>query len=133
MEQNALIEAVGSLLEDVPEIQLALIFGSHAEGRARPDSDLDVAVAADRELDTMDKLKLIERLAGLAGRPVDLIDLQAADGLILHQALTKGRLVMCKDRGLYARLMLRMLVDQEDVMPYHRRILAARRQAWIGA
>jgi predicted nucleotidyltransferase len=133
MKHNEAMDAIAALVAGETGIRLALIFGSLAKGRARNDSDVDVAVAADRPLDIGTKMRLIEQLAVLTGRPIDLVDLQAADGLILKQVLVEGRLLFCRDRALYARLMQRMIFDQEDAMRYHQRILAVRRNAWISA
>ena len=133
MKHDELIDEVATLLVRETGIRLALIFGSLAKGRARSDSDVDVAVAADRPLDIGIKMRLIEQLAVLTGRPIDLVDLLVADGLILNQVLVEGRLLFCRDHALYARLMRRMIFNQEDAMRYHRRILAVRRNKWISA
>lgn len=133
MDVSKLTNEIRGAMKDQPSIKLAFIFGSFAQGRARGDSDIDVAVASDRPLTYSKKIELIEYLATRTGRPVDLIDLQQAEGLILNQILTTGRRIVCKDSDLYARLIMRMIMEQEDVMPYHRRILTARRMAWIGA
>jgi len=114
----------------MPTIRLAIVFGSIADGRASAESDIDIAVATDKPLLTTEKIGLIERIATALGRPVDLIDLGVASGPILHQALTRGRIVKCEDRALYARLLLKMLYNQTDEMPYRRLILDQRQQAW---
>lgn len=116
-----------------PNIRLAILFGSLARGRARAHSDLDIAIAWSRPLQAQEKRTLIEGLAMVAGRPVDLIDLRTADGLILAQVLTTGKLILCTDRALYATLIKKVLFNDADMMPYHRRILTERRKAWIGA
>lgn len=74
-----------------PEIELALLFGSQARDRARPDSDVDVAISAQ----PFDRLGLIHDLSAATGRTVD-VDLDRAsyvlnvallrDGVLLHQA-----------------------------------------------
>lgn len=133
MKHDELMDDIATLFAREAGIKLALIFGSLAKGRTRSDSDVDVAVAADKPLAIGTKIRLIEQLAVLTGRPIDLVDLQLADGLILNQVLVEGRLLFCRDRALYARLMQRMIFDQEDAMRYHRRILAVRRNAWISA
>ena len=120
-------------LATYPDIRLAILFGSLARGRARTDSDLDLAVAGSRPLRAQEKRTLIEGLALVAGRPVDLIDLRSVDGLILAQVLTTGNIIFCADRTLYATLIKKVLFNNADMMPYHRRILAERRKAWIGA
>ncbi|MBI2295911.1 MAG: nucleotidyltransferase domain-containing protein [Betaproteobacteria bacterium] len=131
--QPALQREIAERLARDPLVRLALLFGSAAGGKDRPGSDLDIAVAGDRALSAGEKTRLIEQLAQLTGRPVDLVDLQSAEGPILRQALTKGRPIHCADRALYARLIVRMLVDEADMAPYRRRILAERRKAWTGA
>jgi len=120
-----------TVLHGHPEIQLAILFGSLASGRARPDSDLDLAVAAGRPLDAEAKLQLIADLAETVGRPVDLVDLSTAGEPLLAQILkTDKRLMGSGER--YATLITRHLLDEADFMPYYRRILAQRRPAWIG-
>jgi predicted nucleotidyltransferase len=115
-----------------PAVTLAILFGSLAEGAARFESDLDLAVAGTAPLDRQARIHMVEDLASAFGRPVDLIDLNCLHGPLLHRVLTEGRLILCKDRTQYAELIQRMLAEEADVMPYYRRILAARRNAWIG-
>lgn len=127
---------VQSVIEQVlvlhPSIVIAILFGSLAAGRGRIDSDLDLAVASITPLIPQTRIQLIEELAVALGRPVDLIDLAVTHTPLLQQILTQGRLIVCKDRTQYAELLRRMVYEDADVMPYYRRILAERRQAWIG-
>jgi predicted nucleotidyltransferase len=131
-ERTDLRPAIERLLARHPDIAIAILFGSMATGHARFDSDLDLAVSATTPLTSQARLDLIEDLALAFGRPVDLIDLDQLHGPLLHQILTRGRLVLGKDRTRYAELLLRMVYDEADFMPYYRRILADRRKAWIG-
>ena len=114
-----------------PSVTMALLFGSLAAGQGRMGSDLDLAVATVTPLTPQTKIELIEDLAVAIGRPVDLIDLAQAHGPLLQQIVTRGRMVLCKNRTLYAELLRRVAYDEADVMPYYRRILSERRQAWI--
>jgi uncharacterized protein len=129
---SALIEHIARLLARYPTIKLGILFGSLAEERATPESDLDLGVAAAESLDTAMKTALIEALAEISGRPVDLVDLRVVNGPILQHLLTRGKLIYCIDRTLYAALIRTMLFNQSDMMPYYDRILAERRKAWIG-
>ena len=128
----AFIDDLELLFAGFPAIKLAILFGSCRYQHEHSDSDLDIAVAMARPLSPSEKMELIEALAKFCGRPIDLIDLQTAGGLILHRALTTGRVVRCTDRTLYAEIIKKMLFNQADLMPYRRRILAERRAAWIG-
>jgi predicted nucleotidyltransferase len=125
--------AIERVLACHPSIVVAILFGSLAAGHSRNDSDLDLAVTSTTPLDPQIRIQLIEELAVLLGRPIDLIDLAQTHGPLLQQILTKGRLLICTDRTRYADLLLRVVYEEADVMPYYRRILAERRQAWIGS
>lgn len=115
-----------------PEVRLAILFGSLANGSARADSDVDIAVAADRPLDAGERLALMEDLAAATGRPVDLVDLATAGEPLVGVILTTGQRLLGSDEA-YARVLVRHLFDQADFLPYRERILAERRKAWIGS
>jgi|SRR5690554_2969575 len=66
------IEKLSELLADFPHIRVAALFGSMARGTARPDSDIDVAVQADKELRADERIALTEAIALAFNRPVDL-------------------------------------------------------------
>lgn len=129
---NKVTEDITRYLAGRPGINLAILFGSLSRGRAMAHSDMDLAVAMARPLTAEEKLEMIEGLAQIVGRPVDLVDLQSADGLILSQILTTGNILLCNNRTLYAELIKKMLFNDADMMPYRERILAERRKAWIG-
>lgn len=125
-------EVIRSVLERHPEIRIALLFGSLAAGKGRRDSDLDLAVAAAQPLSADRKTALIAELAQATGRPVDLVDLRTAAGLVLKEALTTGLRLRVTDKALLAELVKKMWFDEADFQPYRRRILEARRKQWIG-
>ncbi|MBU0500269.1 MAG: nucleotidyltransferase domain-containing protein [Gammaproteobacteria bacterium] len=112
-------------------IRLAYLFGSLAKGNERPDSDIDIAVKADAPLTPQQKIDLIEELATLTGRPVDLVDLRQAGEPLTGQILSHGKRLLGSDEE-HAALICRHLFDQADFLPYRDRILAERRSAWIG-
>jgi predicted nucleotidyltransferase len=128
---EALKHRLRQALEAFPEIRLAILFGSAVEGRLKPDSDLDIAVAAECELPVEDRLVIQDRLASTAGREIDLLDLQAVSGAILQQALSRSQLLIIKDHTLYGNLISRMLFNQADMMPLTRRILDERRRRFL--
>ena len=110
---------------------LAILFGSQATGHATPLSDLDLAVQMATPLEAADKIALIEQLALATGLPVDLIDLKHSGEPLLGQILKHGIRLLGSDAN-YAALLSRHLFDAADFLPYRNRILAERRQAWIG-
>ena len=127
--------AIDSLVRDAlarcSNVSLAIIFGSVAAGRPRADSDLDIAVGADKPISVPERIAIIQALAEVTGRPIDLIDLAAVTEPLLGQILKHGRRVLGSDTS-YGKLISRHLIDQADFMPLIDRMLAERRTAWIG-
>ncbi len=125
--QQAILSAIGTQ----PSIELAIVFGSLAVGEERIESDIDLAVDAGRCLTASEKIALISELAGRTGRPIDLVDIRAIGEPLLGQILRHGKRILGSDTH-YGNLIRRHLFDQADYLPYRNRILAERRQAWIG-
>jgi predicted nucleotidyltransferase len=131
-DADSLDDAIRQVLQQHPAIHLAILFGSCAKGTARWDSDIDLAIdSGGRPLDSEAKARLIEALAQATGRPVDLVELAGAGEPLLGQILCNGR-KLCGDSRRHAYFILQHLADQEDFVPYQRRILEQRRRAWIG-
>ena len=124
-------QAILAAISTQPSIRLAILFGSLAVGEGRMESDLDLAVDAGRSLTAGEKIALISELAGRTGRSVDLVDIQAVGEPLLGQILQNGKRILGSDTH-YANIIRRHLFDQADYLPYRNRILAERRQAWIG-
>ena len=122
---------IRQILSRQGDIRLAILFGSLAAGDATPQSDLDLAVLMRIPLSAETKMTLIGELSQAIGRPVDLIDLRVAGEPLLGQILKHGVRLFGSDTD-YAELLKRHLFEEADFMPYRRRILADRRQAWIG-
>lgn len=130
-DQPGLQSTLRQALTEHGGVRLAILFGSQATGHATPLSDLDLAVQMATPLEAADKIALIERLALATGLPVDLIDLKHCGEPLLGQILKHGIRLLGSDTN-YAALLSRHLFDAADFLPYRNRILAERRQAWIG-
>lgn len=120
-----------AVLEGFPGLLLAIVFGSVAQGRATPSSDLDIAVAARHALSAEQKMALVCALATRTGRPVDLIDLHTVGQPLLGQIVRHGRRVL-GSVAAHGLLISRHLTDEADFLPLQNRILQERRLAWIG-
>ena len=80
------------------------LFGSGARGGLTAESDLDIA-ALFRSAPTPDELLDTRAiLAELAGRPVDLVDLDHASPVVVMQVLRTGRLLVDANPGRRHRL-----------------------------
>ncbi len=118
-------------LKKKPNILFCSVFGSYAENKQKEKSDVDIAVAGNQKLSADEKFDFCLNLSDKFKKNVDLIDLKAVSGVILHQALTKGKPVLVKDKKLYAELIKKMLFNQADMMPNYNMILKKRREEFL--
>ena len=128
MRQDELTRNLRALLENQDNLQLAILFGSMATRSERPDSDIDIAVLGRQPLDAKKKTDLIEAIAQISGRAVDLIDLRTVGEPLLGEILRGQRLLGSNEH--YANLLTRHLIDAADFGPLQQRILKERRDAW---
>ncbi len=91
-----------------PHALAIYVFGSRAQGTARTDSDLDLAVLVAGYADPLQLWAQANDLAGALGCAVDLLDLRAASTVMQHQVLTHGRrLWACEpEAGLFESYVL---------------------------
>jgi predicted nucleotidyltransferase len=115
--ENRLKDALAS----VPGIRLAFLFGSRARGRARSDSDFDLAVLVDDSLvaGTDERAATIRRLAGRLGREVssahlDLVILNSAPVLLRHRVLRDGVLLFQRSTKDRVRFATKTIQDYQD-------------------
>lgn len=101
-EANRLCDAIARGAASLPEIQAAFLFGSHARGRARDESDIDVAVLLDGSLapdDARTRLRrVLEALAAqIAAERLDVVILNDAPPALAFQVLKYGKLALARD------------------------------------
>jgi predicted nucleotidyltransferase len=94
MDTSALLNHLRNSLPDPSAIYL---FGSHAQGTAGPDSDLDLAVLTDKPMDPVVLWKLASEVADQAGCSVDLVDLRSASTVMQYQIITTGQRLWARD------------------------------------
>ena len=130
MNVSSVEDAVHTALALHSSVRLAILFGSLAAGKGQSDSDVDLAIDMGEPLGFERKMFLIGELAKVTGRPIDLVDLQVVGEPLLGQIVKYGKRVVGDDFA-YAELIKRHLFAEADFMPYVRRILEERRNAWI--
>lgn len=115
------VDGVRLVLDAREDVRLAYVFGPVAAGRARPSSDLDVAIlfAGDPLPTTLDRLT--EELEEASGRTVDLVDLAQAPPLLAHRIVSTGSCVFCRRPEERAEFETRAVMRHLDTA-YLRRI-----------
>ena len=90
---DRLQRAVG-FLEEQFGLEALWVFGSEAQGTARPDSDIDLAALFQGRPAPLDVLGSRGDLEEILGREVDLVDLDRASPILAMQVLRHGRLLV---------------------------------------
>ena len=93
-----------TVLRTLPNVRLAVLYGSVARGEEHDGSDLDLLVKLRRD-DFQARAELRERLQAAAGRRAQLVGLGEAEqsSLLLSDALRDGRVLVDRD-GDWQRL-----------------------------
>ena len=91
MEQTIKAVAPGLLKELLPELKLAYIFGSHANGTATPESDVDLAFLSRLSIPSIQRFDIAQELTERFNSNVDLVDLREAGALLKTEIIMKGR------------------------------------------
>jgi len=79
---------------NIPEVELIYLFGSQADGTARPDSDIDLAFKSRVKIDPVDCYRSAQEIAARVNRDVDLVDLDQAGALLAKEIVMKGELLL---------------------------------------
>jgi predicted nucleotidyltransferase len=119
------VKYVANLLEGVlrkHNVVLAYLFGSHARGFGRPDSDYDIAVLMDRsEVTVMDEIELALDIADALKVPADRVDVVAlniADTMLKARVLREGAVIYAENedvRKVWERKVYPEVLDSTDL------------------
>jgi predicted nucleotidyltransferase len=89
---------IEALVNIVPDLKGVYLFGSRADGSARPDSDFDFAfLNTGTRLSDLAVHSLRLALATSLDADVDLVDLRAASTVLQFQIISKGRRIYSSD------------------------------------
>jgi predicted nucleotidyltransferase len=115
----ALAERLGAALGEIPEVRLALLFGSRARGRPRPDSDIDIGVLLTTDAARSDRGRTIRGIIGRLGRAVpasliDLVVLNDAPALLRHRVIRDGIVLLQRTPEDRVRFWMATLRDYQD-------------------
>ncbi len=110
-----LAPAVDLLRREFPAAAGIYVFGSAADGRRGPDSDVDLAVFAGRALERARILDVQEKAARLLRCDVDLVDLAVAPTILQIQVIGEGRILAAPDESALAAFEVRVMRDYQEL------------------
>jgi uncharacterized protein len=124
VNSEELANLVRAAIEPIAAVRVAWLFGSRATGAARPDSDLDVAVAFDARLDSAArdraKSEVLDALAlalGELGEGADVVDIDAAPSALSFGLLRTGRRLLVRSEDERVTTDVRIMRRYHDEAP----------------
>jgi len=114
-------------------LEMILLFGSQVNGRAKPDSDIDIAYSAQKPLSTNEKLDLNNDLSDLFHKDiVDQVDIKNANPLLLHEISTNSQLLFGKEIDYinFRARAFRVFIDSESLFKLEE-LLIKKRQKFL--
>jgi predicted nucleotidyltransferase len=117
-ETAALVATLREALREREDVHLAVLFGSRARGRARPDSDVDLAVLGEN----LDLLALAYDLSLATRLEVDVLDVTRA-GYPLLNAIARDAIFVHQGRpGAGGRWLSHTIAQLETDRPWYERM-----------
>lgn len=116
--RDAAVEAAGRVVEALAArvpVDTAWLYGSGATGRMRKDSDLDIGLLLRGHVSAWVLAGLAVEFESLAGRPLQLVDLDAAGPILSRQVLAKGVLLLDALPARRHAFLMRTLTDYADL------------------
>ena len=112
---DPLLEPLRRALAGEPLLRLAVLFGSHATGRARAGSDVDVAILPCEDLSLAAELDLAARLSQALCREVDLVRLDHANVLVRWEVARDGVCVLAEPAYEWTRFRAHAASEHADL------------------
>lgn len=109
------VDRLKQALVQMPDVRLAVLFGSAATGTAGPKSDLDLGILTSGGADlTLETHVALERAAG---RLIDLVRLDAAPPLLRFEIARSGVVLVDRDGRGWVDFRARAMIDWWDWAP----------------
>lgn len=123
---RGLKKAISTYFERRSGVVAVYLFGSYGRGRARLDSDVDIAVLFEyrRVPDLNQQLQIKLDLASLLKKDVDLVVLNRANSVLKFQVLKHGVMILNQNRKLAGDFFARVVTEYADL----KRVRAAMEQ-----
>ena len=103
------------------DARLCVLFGSHATGEARPDSDVDLVIWPSYSPSTAEHLHWLMELEMMLGREVSLVLISPDLNPVLgFEIVRNGQLIFESEPHLWARLRNQLWHAYCDALPFRR-------------
>lgn len=86
---------VKPIIDAFPDVKGIYLFGSYGTKFERPDSDIDIAVLAEKKIKAQELWDIAQKIARLLHRNVDLVDLSQSSTVFAFQITHEGKRIFC--------------------------------------
>ncbi len=121
-------KALKQLLDSIPEVLFAYLFGSFSAGRTTPLSDIDVALFLKQGVSLLELGRWIARLESALGRNVDVVvlnDLYKKDPALAFDIIARGSLLLVKENKRLREFKEKTFLYYADTSPLRKKTEAA--------
>ena len=113
---------IAALCETQPVIIAAYLFGSVAQGKTKPSSDIDVALLLDsRQSQSFSLLSCLVALEERLEKNVDVVILNKADEVLKYEVRRSGKIVFDRFPKRRKQFEIRSRKTYEDFLYFHAR------------
>jgi uncharacterized protein len=109
MNVNEIEKKVRTVLANKLSTKLVYIFGSMVKNRVRNDSDIDIAILTDKQIDEYKLYMVSQQLADELKREVDIVDLRNASTVFKAEILRTGKLIYNSDNMIKMAFQLNVM------------------------
>lgn len=120
LKDNTDLTELPEVFRQFPGVEVVFVFGSVAEGRRRPGSDLDLGIEGDPDRLEEVRLEMLTELVRRGFSRVDLVFLRQAPPVLAHEAVKHNRVVYARDDADIGSVFSRIVRKYLDIRPYLR-------------
>ncbi|MBI3205422.1 MAG: nucleotidyltransferase domain-containing protein [Myxococcales bacterium] len=121
------VSVLRQAMSEEPEIELAVLFGSHASGRATAESDVDLGIRWAEGVTPPERNEVLDRLERAVHASIDATVLDEAPPLLRMEIARSGAVVRAVEPGCWPAFCARAMLDWWDFAPYAKRMHDAAR------
>jgi len=117
-----IIQTLKDYFNELSEVTSVILYGSFAQGKQTPQSDIDLGLITTSSLSAELKIKIISDLALIFHKTIDVVDLKQTHVPLLQEILTKGLWLKLDLNSTKEKFIQKMIYEVADLQPLREKI-----------